>query len=172
MVEGGTIDRAMTAPATPVPPARPIPTHPCARCGAPVALEIGLCERCNPLGLRDSASSQVHGTVFVAMGLAVASLAVIAHIAVSGIGPFVAQVTAVRAAPGVAGSVVTTITVRNNGTSAGTASCRVTDPADRGIQTSQIIYSPMIPAGQSVTFDFQVPFGTAGQPLDVTCNGP
>jgi len=162
----------MTAPATPVPPSRPIPTHPCARCGAPVGLEIGLCERCNPLGLRDAASSQVHGTVFVGVALAVASLAIIAHIAVSGIGPFAAQVTAVRAAPDAAGSVITTISVRNNGTSAGTASCRVTDPADRGIQTSHIVYSPMIPPGQSVVFDFEVPFGTVGQPLDVTCTGP
>jgi hypothetical protein len=163
---------APATPATPVPPSRPIPTHPCARCGAPVGLEVGLCERCNPLGLKDSASSQVHGTVFVAMGLAVVSLAIIAHVAVSGIGPFVAQVTAVRAAPGVAGSVVTTISVRNSGTSAGTATCRVTDPVDRGIQTSQIVYSPMIPPGQSVAFDFQVPFGSPGQPLDVTCTGP
>jgi hypothetical protein len=133
---------------------------------------VGLCERCNPLGLKDSASSQVHGTVFVAVAIAVASLAILAHIAVSGIGPFVAQVTAVRAAPDAAGSVVTTISVHNNGTSAGTASCRVTDPADRGIQTSHIVYTPMIPPGQSLEFDFEVPFGTVGQPLDVICTGP
>jgi len=162
----------MTAPATPVPPSRPIPTHPCARCGAPVALDVGLCERCNPLGLKDSASSQVHGTVFLGVSLAIAFLAVVAHIAVSGIGPFVAQVTDVRAASGDAGSVVATISVRNTGTAAGTASCRLTDPADRGVQTSQIVYSPMVPPGQSVVFEFQVPFGTAGQPLDVSCTGP
>jgi len=71
----GTIDRAMTAPATT--PARSTATHPCARCGAPVALDVGLCERCNPLGLKDSASSQVHGTVFLAVGLAIAGLAIV-----------------------------------------------------------------------------------------------
>ena len=65
-------------------------THPCARCGAPVPLDVGLCERCNPLGLKDAASSQVHGTVFLAVGLAVVALAVIAHFAVAGIGPFAA----------------------------------------------------------------------------------
>jgi hypothetical protein len=162
----------MTAPATPAPPARPVPTHPCARCGAPVALDVGLCERCNPLGLKDSASSQVHGTVFVAVGLAVVSLAIIAHIAVSGIGPFVAKVTTVRAAPDAAAAVVATISVRNSGTSAGTATCRLSDPTDRGITSSEVVYSPMVPPGTTIEFDHEVSFGTAGQPLDVACSGP
>jgi hypothetical protein len=161
----------MTAPATPIPPARPAPTHPCARCGAPVALDVGLCERCNPLGLKDSASSQVHGTVFVAVALAVVGLAIAGHIAVAGIGPFVAQVTTVRAAPDGAG-VVATISVRNEGSSAGTASCRLSDPADRGIKTSEIVYTPMIPPGSTIEFDHEVSFGSAGQPLDVACTGP
>src|SRR4051812_36004889 len=69
------------------------PTHPCARCGAPVALDVGLCDRCNPLGLKDSASSQVHGSVFLGIGIAVAVLAIGAHFAVSGIGPFESAVT-------------------------------------------------------------------------------
>src|SRR3954452_16672606 len=87
----------MTAPATPVAPAtpsqplRPAKTHPCARCGDPVALDVGLCERCNPLGLRDAASSQVHGAVIVAVGLAIATLAIVARLAVNGIGPFTAD---------------------------------------------------------------------------------
>jgi hypothetical protein len=162
----------MTAPATPVPPARPVPTHPCARCGAPVALDVGLCERCNPLGLKDSASSQVHGTVFVSVGLAVVSLAIIAHIAVSGIGPFVAKVTTVRAASGGAAAVVATISVRNSGTSAGTATCRLSDPTDRGITSSEVVYSPMVPPRTTIEFDHEVSFGTAGQPLDVACSGP
>jgi hypothetical protein len=161
----------MTAPATPIPPARPAPTHPCARCGAPVALDVGLCERCNPLGLKDSASSQVHGTVFVAVALAVVGLAIAGHIAVAGIGPFVAQVTTVRAAPDGAG-VVATISVHNDGSSAGTASCRLSDPADRGIKTSEIVYTPMIPPGSTIEFDHEVSFGSAGQPLDVACTGP
>jgi hypothetical protein len=161
----------MTAPATPVPPAHPAPTHPCARCGAPVALNIGLCERCNPLGLKDSASSQVHGTVFVAVALAVVGLAIAGHIAVAGIGPFVAQVTTVRAASS-GDAVVATISVRNDGSAAGTASCRLSDPADRGIKTSEVVYTPVIPPGSTIEFDHQVSFGSAGQPLDVACTGP
>lgn len=162
----------MTSSATPAPPARPVATHPCARCGAPVALDVGLCERCNPLGLKDSASSQVHGTVFVAVAMAIVVLAIVAHIAVAGIGPFVAQVTNVSAAPGGAAGVVATISVRNDGSAAGTATCRVSDPADRGIKASEVLYSPMIPPRSTIEFDHLVAFGSIGQPLDVVCTGP
>jgi hypothetical protein len=172
VVESATIDHGMTAPATPVPPARPAPTHPCARCGAPVALDVGLCERCNPLGLKDAASSQVHGTVFVAVATAIGILAIAAHLAVAGIGPFVAEVTSVTAAPGGATGVVATISVRNDGSAAGTATCRISDPVDRGIRTSEVIYSPMIPPGTTIQFDHPNSFGTVGQPLDVACTGP
>ena len=161
----------MTAPATSAPPTQPAPTHACARCGAPVALDVGLCERCNPLGLKDSASSQVHGTVFVAVSLAIVSLAIIGHIAVSGIGPFVAEVTAVRAAPSGVG-VVATVSVRNDGRASGIAACRLSDPADRGIQMSAIVYSPTVPAHSAVQFDDEISFGAPGQPLAVTCTGP
>ena len=57
----GTRARRRRAPPGP----KPL-THPCVRCGAPVPLDVGLCERCNPLGLRDSSASQVHGTVVIA----------------------------------------------------------------------------------------------------------
>jgi hypothetical protein len=164
---------AMTAPATPASPlpARPELTHPCARCGAPVALDVGLCERCNPLGLKDSASSQVHGSVFLAVGLAIAALAVAAHLAVAGIGPFRTEVTGMRAGP-TAGSIVATIALTNDGGSAGTATCRVTDPADRGIGDADIVYTPRVEAHGTVTFDHAASFGSVDRPFDVTCTGP
>jgi hypothetical protein len=159
----------MTAPATT--PARPAQTHPCARCGAPVALDVGLCERCNPLGLRDSASSQVHGTVFVAVAAAVAGLAIAAHLAVAGIGPFTARVTAMT--PGLsAGVLIATIEARNDGRSSGTATCRLTDPLDPALVHSTIVYSPRIDPGATVTFDQEVTFGTVDRLLAVTCSGP
>jgi hypothetical protein len=158
----------MTAPATPL---RPVPSHPCARCGAPVGVDVGLCERCNPLGLKDSASSQVHGTVFLAIGLAIAGLAVAAHLAVSGIGPFEARVAAIRAGAA-AGAVVATIEVRNEGDTAGLATCQVTDPADRGRIDSAVVYSPRIQPGATVTFDREIDFGSPDRPLAVACSGP
>jgi len=151
-------------------PAAPAQTHPCARCGAPVGLETGLCERCNPLGLKDSASSQVHGTVILAVGLAIAGLAIAAHFAVAGIGPFTAHVTATRAGT-TAGSMIATIEVRNDGRATGSATCRLTDPA-AGFVHATVVYSPRIAAGETVTFDQEVAAGDAGRALDVACSGP
>src|SRR5689334_21252943 len=160
----------MTAPATPVQPASPKPalTHPCARCGAPVALDVGLCERCNPLGLKDSASSQVHGTAILAVGIAIAILAIGAHFAVAGIGPFKAQVTAMR--PGASpGAVVATLAITNEGSAAGAATCRLTDPADRGIDHQELVYTARVAPGSTITFDHEVAFGSVDRPFDVAC---
>lgn len=164
----------MTAPATPASaptPAPPAPTHACARCGAPVALDVGLCERCNPLGLKDSASSQAHGTVFLGIGLAIAALAIVGRLLINGIGPFTAQVTEVRAG-GTAGSVVATLQVRNDGRSIGSATCRITDPADYAAIHSLVVYSPRIEPGTTATWDQDIPFGVPGQALALTCKGP
>jgi hypothetical protein len=165
---------ATTTPATtPAAPADPEAgmTHPCARCGAPVPLDVGLCDRCNPLGLKDSASSQVHGTVFLAVGLAVAALAVAAHIAVAGIGPFTASVTSMQVGS-TNGAVVATVAVKNEGTASGSATCRLTDPADRGINHSDVVYTAPIPPGSTVTFEHEATFGSVDRPFNVACTGP
>lgn len=159
----------MTAPATT--PSRPAQTHPCARCGAPVALDVGLCERCNPLGLKDSASSQVHGSVLLAVGLAIAGLAIAAHFAVAGIGPFTARVTSMTPAAS-AGVLVATIEARNDGRAAGTATCRLTDPLDPALIHTAVVYSPRIAPGETRTFSQEVAFGSADRLLNVTCDGP
>jgi hypothetical protein len=161
----------VTAPATAVPPVPVGPTHPCARCGAPVPVDVGLCERCNPLGLKDSASSQVHGTVFLAIGIGIAALAIVAHLAVAGIGPFVAEVTAMRAGTGT-GAVVATLSITNHGSAAGTATCRLTDPTDRGFDHSDVVYTPRVGPGATVSFEHEVPFGNLDRPFDVDCTGP
>jgi ribosomal protein L40E len=152
------------------PPATPTGlTHACARCGAPVPLDVGLCERCNPLGLRDAASSQVHGTVFVAIGLAVVGLAIVAMLAVSGIGPFPAEVVAVRP-DGDALSV--SVRVTNEGTSLGSTTCRLSDPESEGGKAA-LVLSPRIAAGATITFDSRVTeFGGDVRPLAVECSKP
>ncbi len=159
----------MTAPLTT--PARPAKTHPCARCGAPVALGVGLCDRCNPLGLKDSASSQVHGSVLLAVGLAIAGLAIAAHFAVAGIGPFTARVTSMSPGPD-AGSLIATIEARNDGQAAGTATCRLTDPLDPALIHVSVVYSPKIAPGETRTFSQEVGFGSPDRLLAVVCNGP
>jgi hypothetical protein len=164
----------MTAPATPAPaptPLKPAATHGCARCGAQVALDVGLCESCNPLGLRDSASSQVHGTVILTVGLAVATMAVLARVWVSGIGPFAATAGAVRSGAQ-AGTATVPVTVTNQGHTAGSATCRITDPQDPGLVNNLVVYTPRIEPGATATWDQDVSFGTPDRPLAITCQGP
>jgi hypothetical protein len=152
------------------PPAAPTGlTHACARCGAPVPLDVGLCERCNPLGLKDAASSQVHGTVFVAIGLAVVGLAVAAMLAVSGIGPFPAEIVGVRP-DGDALSV--SLKVTNSGTSLGSTTCRVTDPASAGGRAAFVL-TPRVAGGATIIFDATISdLGNDVRPLAVECSNP
>ena len=148
-------------------PRAPEPTHPCVRCGRPVPLDVSLCEACNPLGLEQPATSQVHGTVFVALLLAIVLLAVAGRAALSGIGPFTAQVVGVAAAsPGLA----VTLDVRNEGSRTGTTSCRLTHAAGRGVGASEIVLTPQIEAGQNRRFTTTTgKFGTEPVELAVDC---
>ena len=152
----------MTAPQT-------APTHACVRCGAPVAVDVGLCERCNPLGLRDSSSSQVHGIAIGGVFLFVVILAIVGRFALSGIGPFEASVSAVPDGNALA----VTLTVTNRGTSSGQTTCQVSDPADRSGNLGGIMLSPRIEPGQTITFMQRLTqFGSAVKPLEVRCSAP
>lgn len=145
-------------------------THPCARCGAPVALDVGLCERCNPLGLKDSAASQAHGTVIAAIVLAVVGLAIVGRLALAGVGPFPG--TFVRAVPDGDGMAVT-ISVTNAGSNAGQTTCRITDPLDRNGNAGAFMLSPQIQGGATVEFTKRVTeLGSDVRPLDVSCRAP
>ena len=165
----------MTPVTTATVPAPSEPTHPCARCGDPVGPGIGLCERCNPLGLRDSSASQAHGTAFIGVAFAVIALAIVARLAFAGVGPFPATVDAVE--PAVAGvgvmGLAVTLTVTNEGDATGQTTCRLTDPTDRGISTSALVLSPRIDAGETVTFTSTVTeFGSTPLVLQVECRTP
>ena len=165
----------MTAPRT-VPPAaapptsaRPTPTHACVRCGAPVPIDVGLCERCNPLGLRDSASSQVHGIAVGGILAFIVILAIAGRFAISGIGPFQASATAITDGTGLA----VTLTVTNQGTSVGQTTCRVSDPADRTGNLGGFVLSPKIEPGTTVTFTHHMTeLGDTVRPLAADCIAP
>lgn len=146
------------------------PTHGCARCGDPVPAGVGLCERCNPLGLRDVAASQVHGTVFVAVALAIVILAVVARLAVSGAGPFPATLGDVAPTDG---GLAITLTVTNEGASVGQTTCRVYDPVDQGGGPSAFVVSPRIEPGATATFQATVTeFGAISRAFAVDCRTP
>ncbi len=146
------------------------PTHGCVRCGAPVAAGVGLCERCNPLGLRDAAASQAHGTAFIAVALGIVILAVVARLAVSGIGPFPASVGSVTP---VASGMAINLTVTNEGASTGQTTCRIFDPADQGGGPSAFVLSPRIGPGETIAFTSTIAeFGDTPRAFLVECRTP
>lgn len=145
-------------------------THACARCGAPVPLDVGLCERCNPLGLRDVSASQVHGIAIAGVTAFVIILAIVGRFALAGIGPF--QVTIAEVVPDGAGLAIT-LTVTNEGSSAGQTTCHVTDPKDRSAGMGGFLLSPSVDAGGTITFTQTVKdLGSAVRPLEVECASP
>lgn len=157
------------SPAT-APGSAQAPTHGCARCGAPVSLGVGLCERCNPLGLRDVSASQVHGTVFVAVAVAIVLLAVIARLAVAGAGPFPVSLEGVTPA---GDGLELRLTVTNEGQATGQTTCRVHDVGDHGGGPSAFVLSPRIEPGESVTFQSTVTvFGSDARDFQVDCRTP
>jgi hypothetical protein len=152
-------------------PKPPTLTHGCVRCGAPVDIDTALCERCNPLGLKDPAASQAHGTVVIGVIVAVVLLAVFARMTVSGVGPFPASVLAATNPDGTALTV--SITVTNTGTSTGATTCRVTDPKDRNGGIGAIVLSPRIDPKETITFSQEVTeLGSKVRDLAVECAAP
>jgi hypothetical protein len=150
--------------------ASPELTHACVRCGAPVALDVGLCEECNPLGLRDVSPTQVHGIAFIGVTLAIILLALIGRLAVSGVGPFESELAGV-ARDGDALAV--TLTVTNQGRSAGQTTCRLTDPLDRSGVGAGFVLSPQIEPGATLTFTKRVTgMGSTVRDLWVECSAP
>lgn len=154
-----------TAPATaPVPE----PTHGCVRCGARIPLHESMCEACNPLGLKAPAASQAHGTVFVGIAIAVVIMAVVARALIADVGPFSSSVARVVRDP--AGLLVT-VTLTNDGSAAGSTTCRIDDPTRGGIgPDAMFVQSPRVDGGQTITFDVVVPaFGTEPRELLADC---
>lgn len=159
----------MTSAPAPLPaPAEPL--HGCVRCGARIPIGESMCELCNPLGLKAPAASQAHGTVFLAIGVAVVILAVLARLALNNVGPFSAQVAAVKEAPS---GLLVTIAITNDGSSAGRTTCRVGDPRIRGIgPETAYVQSPMVNGNSTVSFDaVVVSLGTTPIKLSVDCGG-
>ncbi len=155
---------------TPAPPAGSAPTHGCVRCGAPVPLDVAMCDRCNPLGLSQPASSQAHGTVFLGVAVAVIGLALLGQFLLAGIGPFSTQlVTSVPDPRGVS----VTLAVTNEGTRAGIATCRVFDPSLGIGPETAFFQSPRVEPGGTVTFSRLVTeLGTEPQGIAADCVEP
>jgi hypothetical protein len=145
-------------------------THACVRCGRPVALDVALCEECNPLGLAQPAASQAHGTVVAGIVAFVVFLAVVAKLSVAGIGPFNARVVDAVAS---GGGLRVTIALTNAGTSAGSTTCSLKDPEHPFDRPTVRVQTPSAPGGATIDFERHVDgFGDVPIVLDVTCASP
>lgn len=139
----------------------------CVRCGAPVDLQTALCERCNPLGLAQPSPSQTHGTVFLGIGAAALLLAALAGAASKGVGPFNGSVGDATSVPG---GLAVEVTVENTGEGAGSATCQVTTPALGKAGLAEIVTTPRIAGGESITVSTELKaFGAEPLPLRISC---
>jgi hypothetical protein len=133
-------------------------------------VDVGLCEACNPLGLRDVSATQVHGVAFIGVTVAIIALALVARLAVSGIGPFTPRIAGLVTE---GDALAITLTVTNEGSSAGRTTCRLMDPRDRNGGGAELILSPSIEPGQTLTFSRRLTnLGTEVRDLAVECSAP
>lgn len=131
---------------------------------------VGLCEECNPLGLRDVAAGQVHGSVFIAVTAAVIILAVLARWSVASGGPYPARVVGIEAS---GSGLAVTLTVTNAGAGDGQTTCRVSRLGDGGTGTAAFVTSPRLGSHETKSFRSVVTqFGSTPIDLQVECQTP
>ncbi|MDQ4036022.1 MAG: DUF2116 family Zn-ribbon domain-containing protein [Chloroflexota bacterium] len=141
------------------------PSH-CIKCGRDIGPDESICEICNRAGMATPSASQYHGTVVVAIVLAIAALAVAASLSMRGVGPYEAEIVRVEAAQPLGYAI--TYAVTNEGSQPGRAKCQLValgasgeQLRTRGTVTSQIA------GGERAELTETVP-GLESEPASVT----
>lgn len=136
-----------------------MPTERCPRCGAPRnPSDLQVCLRCEqPFPAGDDidaalprpaapSTTQIHGTVMLAVLVGFVGLAVLLWVSVRGVGPFEARVLSTRPA---GTKTAVTVEVSNKGSKAGHGKCRIvrlSEFGDRG-QDHQFLSERVPPKG-------------------------
>ncbi|MEO8208365.1 MAG: hypothetical protein ABI598_04960 [Chloroflexota bacterium] len=135
-----------------------------------MSIHVALCEDCNPLGLKQPATTQVHALAAGGIVLFVLFLALVGRLAIGGIGPFSGEVLHVASATT---GLEVTVAVTNKGSTASATTCRVVEAARPVGGPGQLLQTPNIPAGETIEFTAAVSvFGLAVQDLGVDCQSP
>lgn len=147
------------------------PTHPCIRCGREgVPADAGLCEFCNPLELSQPSATQMHGIAALGIILFVVVLAVAGRAALAGTGPFSGHLVGVTPAPG---GLALKIVVENQGRNASATTCAISESPTRLGGPTQVVQTPLVPAGSSIEFTTLVTkFGATVVDLVADCQSP
>ena len=140
-------------------------TRHCIKCGRDVGEEESLCAVCNRAGMATPSATQYHGTIAVAIVLAVAGLAWAAGSALEGVGPYAAEVRQVTAAD-VGYDIGYAVT--NEGTRSGRAKCQLIalDEDGRPLRRTNEITGP-IGGGETLAESVAIP-GLDEEPDEVT----
>jgi hypothetical protein len=141
----------------------------CIKCGREVGPDESICGICNRAGMATPSATQYHGTIVVAIVVAVAGLAWAASASLDGVGPYGAEVAAVRAVdPGYE----IAIAVTNEGTKPGRGKCQVValSETDRPLRTVNAL-TEQIPAGGTVEEVVAIPgLDVAPDRVRVSCS--
>jgi hypothetical protein len=146
------------------------PTHPCIRCGREgVPADAGLCEQCNPLELAQPSATQMHGIAAIGIIAFVVVIAVLGRAFLAGNGPFSGSVVGVT---GSSDGLSVTLTVTNDGSRDTATTCEIEESPNRPGRPTQVIQTPLVRAGETVTFTTTVTkFGTSPIALAADCQG-
>jgi hypothetical protein len=142
----------------------------CIKCGREVGPDESICAVCNRAGMATPSATQYHGTVVVAVVLAVVALAIAASLSLRGVGPYTAAVSAVSDARPVGYEV--TYAVTNEGSRPGRAKCQLVAFNDAGQRLrARNTVTEQIPGGESVEAMATLPdLDDAPAEVTVTCS--
>ncbi len=145
---------------------RPAEVRHCIKCGREIGPDDSICEVCNRAGMATPSASQYHGTVAVAIILAVAGLAFAASLSLRGVGPYEGSVQVV--APAERAGYTISYVVTNEGSRAGRAKCQLValDDDGRRIRSLDTVTS-QIEGGGSAELTGRFPAWRSSRPVTV-----
>jgi hypothetical protein len=112
----------------------------------------------------------MHGIAAVGIIAFIVVLAVAGRAALAGTGPFAGQVSSVVST---AAGLDVTITVANEGSTDAATTCLVSQPGAQLGSPKQVVQTPLVKAGESVTFTASVTkLGTTPIQLQAECQSP
>lgn len=119
-----------------------------------------MCDTCNPGHIGGASATQVHATIVAAVGVGFLVIALLGRMALAGVGPFPATID--HASIMSDGGLEVTVTVSNQGSKDGPATCRVNRGGVNAPDDVQFL-TASIRSGGSTTVTSQGPALDSGQ---------